>query len=200
MRKFINRKVSSFLDQTGKKVSAFDTQRRLDDLRVLRVKDKELPVTGVPAAGDIPDDYMYLINDRTKLIYCDKQYISPNRLIDPEYLHEYIDNYLHKPSPKSPLSDLSQGKIYVYVPDSATVSSILIDYLRKPKPIALKTETVTMLVNGQDTEVTFQAQECELPEHTHDHITELAVEEIMMGTRSPFYQQKVQDTMIKNPE
>lgn len=200
MRVYIDKKISPHLDNTGRKIASFDTQRRLDDLRILRVKDYNLTIEGTPFKGALPSDYMYLINDRTRLTYCEQEYISPNRLIDPEYLHEYIASYLHGPSARSPISDISGSSIYVYLPAGATSTNMIIDYLRAPKKIALENRTVSMLVAGQPQDVSVVAQECELPEHTHEKIARLAVDELLLGVHSPNYQQQVANTIMKSPE
>lgn len=64
-----------------------------------------------------------------------------------------------KASYYSPISELSNGILYVYFDSSYTVSNVGISYIRKPQPISLYLNT-----------------DCELPEEFHRTIVDLAVE------------------------
>lgn len=82
-----------------------------------------------------------------------------------------------KSSYYSPISELSNGILYVYNDTSFTVSSVGISYVRKPQPISLYLNT-----------------NCELPEEFHQNICDLAVE-YTKGTLNDIqgYQQKKAD-------
>lgn len=82
-----------------------------------------------------------------------------------------------KSSYYSPISELSNGILYVYNDTSFTVTSVGISYVRKPQPISLYLNT-----------------NCELPEEFHQNICDLAVE-YTKGTLGdiPGYQQKKAD-------
>lgn len=82
-----------------------------------------------------------------------------------------------KSSYYSPISELSNGILYVYYDSSFIVSSVGISYIRKPQPISLYLNT-----------------NCEIPEEFHHNIIDLAVEETK-GTLGDIqgWQQKVAD-------
>lgn len=82
-----------------------------------------------------------------------------------------------KSSYYSPISELSNGILYVYNDESFIVSSVGISYIRKPRPISLYLNT-----------------DCELPEEFHRTIVDMAVE-YAKGTLENIqgYQQKAAD-------
>jgi hypothetical protein len=77
----------------------------------------------------------------------------------------------------SPISELSNGILYVYNDNSFIVSSVGISYVRKAQPISVILDT-----------------QCELPEEFHPNIVDLAVE-LAKGSvgNIPGYQTKVAD-------
>jgi hypothetical protein len=78
-----------------------------------------------------------------------------------------------KSSYYSPISELSNGVLYVYNDISFTVSTVGISYVRKPQPISLYLNT-----------------NCELPEEFHQNICDLAVEYVKGRLNDlPGYQQ-----------
>ena len=77
----------------------------------------------------------------------------------------------------SPISELTNGLLYIYNDDSFIVSSVGISYIRKPQPISLYLNT-----------------DCELPEEFHRTIVDLAVEYAKETLQNlPGYQAKAAD-------
>jgi hypothetical protein len=82
-----------------------------------------------------------------------------------------------KSSYYSPISELSNGILYVYKDNSFTISNVGIAYVRKPQPISL-----------------YLGTNCELPEEFHQNICDLAVEYVKGRLNDfPGYQQTKAD-------
>lgn len=73
-----------------------------------------------------------------------------------------------KTSYYSPISELSNGILYIYKDDSFIVTDVGISYIRKPQPMSLYLNT-----------------DCELPEEFHRIIVDLAVEDTQADLQSP---------------
>lgn len=82
-----------------------------------------------------------------------------NRLSATDNISGLNSTEFYKSSYYSPISELSNGVLYVYNDNSFTISSVGISYVRKPQPISLYLNT-----------------NCELPEEFHQNICDLAVE------------------------
>lgn len=151
IRVFINKKIQ---ENPQRK------QKDIDDLKDILVSDVSLTLdtsTSDKVTYLLPSDYMYLINDKTTLVYCGATKTVANRLVPSEELFNVL-NYSHtKTTHKSPVSNIVGGKINVYI-DNFTISSIIIDYLKKP--------SIFNIFNGTT---------IELHENTHKDIVELAV-------------------------
>lgn len=107
---------------------------------------------------------------------------SNNRLTKSNRLPDVLfNNVFHKSIPRSPVSNLVDGKIFVnYSEKRFIVNKLLIDYIRRPQKLSL------ILDNSS-----------ELPETAVRKICDLSAEYIKVLVESPAYQQKLQDNMVR---
>jgi hypothetical protein len=127
-------------------------------------------VDGVPTAFTKQSGYPVRRHDGTGKYYDNRLSATDN--ISGMNSTEYI-----KSSHYSPISELSNGLLYIYNDDSFIVSSVGISYVRKPQPISLYLNT-----------------DCELPEEFHRTIVDLAIEYAKQTLQNlPGYQAKAAD-------
>jgi hypothetical protein len=114
-----------------------DSQRELDELRPLFVKGTELPkdnelTTINYHVGTLPVNYLYLISDYTAVKYCGSTKKVQNRLYSSEKIQEIRNTYHTQPHHDSPVSELINNKLYVYVDNDLTfsINSVNIDYIK----------------------------------------------------------------------
>lgn len=172
--------------QTGdiKRVGFEGSQKRLDDIRALVVQNFEdfwLPETTAQwLQADLPADYLFLVNIRADIHYsrcsdvtsADETMEVPVRIVDNAEVHSLNRNPFAKSSIDSPLATLSEDDIMVYQDaKSFILKGIKLDYIRKPKDVDLSL-----------------SQDCELAEHTHQEIVDIAVKNILEAIESPRYQ------------
>lgn len=100
-----------------------------------------------------------------------------NRLMASDNISGLNSTEFYKSSFYSPISELSQGILYIYRGDNFTVSNVGISYIKKPTPISISLNTKS-----------------DIPEEFHYQIVDLAVEYIK-GTLENFqgWQQKTAD-------
>lgn len=167
------------------------SQKRYDDLRTLVKKDESLTVTYVSGdvaqrgmfvdRGEFPTDYNYLVSIRCKVDYSRsgitftvpdsarvpdgdegtdyKTWITKANIVQSDDIYELLKDPFNKTSPKEPIADISEDGIDVYTDDTFLIDGIIINYLKKPTTVSLSTST-----------------DCDLPEHTHDEIVDMATE------------------------
>jgi hypothetical protein len=123
-------------------------QASLDDLRVLEVLNYSPTVTNATLGGyltsyiTLPTNYRHLLNDNTllKKVGCETNTQSPNRLSKSEDIYNILETSVFKTSVKSPVSRISDNKLYVYKTYKGIkqfdVEGIIIDYLKKPDVVS----------------------------------------------------------------
>tara|TARA_R110000822_G_scaffold16329_9_gene55732 strand:- start:5425 stop:6171 length:747 start_codon:yes stop_codon:yes gene_type:complete len=188
------------------------SQKRIDDLRNLVMKNVSLsPVTQVDTVSyeaELPPDYIFAIRVQsvvTKTSCGDKTLVCKpiqhddlsNCLLDPNYNPSY--EWGEMPVVYGTLSDLAAdaNRIFGYTDGSFTVTSFILDYLREPKRIAFPggvPGNVYNLPNGLP--VGLPNQNCELPEHTHREIVDIATLIAAGDINHPGYQVKAAKTSM----
>ena len=171
------------------------SQERIDDLRVLMQPNVELNTsyTGSARFKDfhieevtLPNDYMFLINQRSKLIIAYPDVITYavadnkrtatnttvherttyNRYGHSDHLFSMLSDPFNTTTSLSPLAAIRQNKLYVYTDKYFIVDKVYIDYLRLPVEMSLDPQ-----------------QSCELPEHLHKDVIDRAVTLFLNNTR-----------------
>lgn len=106
-----------------------------------------------------------------------------NRCVIQSYLSDILDSSYMKPSPDSPVTVLSDGRLYVHTTKKFLVSTISIDYIRKPRPISL-----TLGISS------------ELAGSVHQEICDIAVELLKRDIEAGDYSAKIQDNLVRSKD
>lgn len=187
---YLNRAQDRFIKQrtnikSDAKRDGFEgSQKRLDDIRTIIQQDTidswnalAQPMWWV---GDLPLDYLYLVSLRAiqHYSYCGEVSTDsptreiPVRIVDNAEVYFMQQNPFAKSSIDTPLATISSEDIKLYQDgESFILKGILIDYIRKPRVIDLSLN-----------------QDCELAEHTHQEIVDIAVKNVLEAIESPRYQ------------
>lgn len=88
-----------------------------------------------------------------------------------------LDDPFNKVDYRSPLYTIEENYIDVHTDNEFVVPDITIKYIRRPEDISI--------INGVG---------CELPEHTHIEIVEMAIKSILEGIQDPRYQTQSMET------
>jgi len=188
------------------------SQKRIDDLRNLVMKNVSLsPVTQVDTVSyeaELPDNYIFAIRVQsvvTKTSCPDKTLVCKptqhddlsNCLLDPNYNPSY--EWGEMPIVYGTISNLTAGanRIFGYTDGSFTVTSFILDYLREPARIAFPGGVLGgqyILPDGST--IALPNQDCELPEHTHREIVDIATLIAAGDINHPGYQVKAAKTSI----
>ena len=189
---WLNRAQERFIKQRlhpegdPKKLGFSKNEKRLDDLRMLIEVDYTDDVAPSAAADavdfDLPTDYMFLVNARVSVyIACGGEVnISSTetsierdlRIVSQADAYHLQQNPFGKTSPSFPLGIMFEDTIRVFqTSEKFILETLYLDYIREPVSISLNTN-----VN------------CELADHTHHEIVDLAVKSIIEAIESPRYQ------------
>jgi len=167
-------------------------QRSIDDLRTIMVDNLSLSAQKVDNRYmfTLPNDYMHHVSSK---ILCTKgecsKYIRSNIVrhetefetdtftvssFEWEEVNILFSSITTIPLPDAPTS-VNLSVIYAYTDDSFEISSMLLNYLRKPKYIHSADDAVGGTYTLPDGTVLSGYQNCELPETLHKEIVDLAV-------------------------
>lgn len=189
----------------SKRVGFEVLQKRIDDLRVLVIKNRVMPLaaTGAIDANEFAveinsttaPDYLFAlrVRVRTQLDGCDavllKGYqVEHDDLTDVLHDEFYAPSYLWREVPVV-FGGAVDGtsSIFTYGDGTFTPSDIVLDYLRYPKRIG--NPDGFRDGDGYNTADGTPAvqQDCELPDHTHTEIVDIAVKIAAGDVMSPQY-------------
>jgi hypothetical protein len=182
MERFI--KDRAFKSGDVKQLGFAGNQKRLDDIRRLIVQNYSdtwsLTTEAQWRQVDLPADYLYLVNVRANIRrdFCNNVATSSPRVEVPVRIVDNADVYFMQQNPfaksqwNSPLATISEDDISVYQDgESYILEGINADYIRIPQNIDLSF-----------------SQDCELAEHTHQEVVDIAVKNILEAIESPRYQ------------
>lgn len=168
-----------------KKVGFEGNVKRMDDLRMLITADYTDGVTPQASVDfidfDLPIDYMFLVNARVTMHvnHCgeqvdgeDPQVTRDLRIVEQDKVYQHQQNPFAKTKAEFPLAVVFDEEVRVFQEKERFILKTLhLDYLRQPVDITLSTSV-----------------DCELAEHTHHEIVDLAVKSIIEAIESPRYQ------------
>ena len=168
-----------------KKVGFEGNVKRMDDLRMLITADYTDGVTPQPLQDfidfDLPIDYMFLVNARVTMHvnHCGEQVDTADpevtrdlRVVEQDKVYQHQQNPFAKTKAEFPLGVVYDDEVRVFQDNERFILKTLhLDYLRQPVDITLSTSV-----------------DCELAEHTHHEIVDLAVKSIIEAIESPRYQ------------
>jgi hypothetical protein len=179
------------------------TQKRIDDLRNLVVKDISLPATALPVNNSfeaiLPGDYIFAIRlqaDSSKNICGRKICVCvPTQhddlssvLTDPYYEPSFEWGEVPIVYGTTGTTVADSDKVFGYTDGTFTINSFILDYLRAPKRIAFVSGLPGQTYTYPDGSTVTADQDCELPDHAHREIVDLAVQLASGSVLSPGYQ------------
>ncbi len=188
---WLNRAQERFIKQRlyratdPKKIGFEGNVKRMDDLRMLITVDYTDGVTPDNTVDfinfDLPIDYMFLVNARVTfhVNHCGEQVDAEDpestrdlRIVEQDKVYQHQQNPFAKTKAEYPLAVVFDDEVRVFQDNEKFILKTLhLDYLRQPVDINLSTSV-----------------DCELAEHTHHEIVDLAVKSIIEAIESPRYQ------------
>lgn len=168
-----------------KKIGFEGNVKRMDDLRMLiqvDYQDQVVPNNTIDFVDfDLPIDYMFLVNARVSMhvdFYGsttntdDPEVVREVRVVEQDKVYALQQNPFAQTKHEFPIAVIYEDEVRVFQNNERFIlKTLFLDYLRQPVDITLATS-----VN------------CELAEHTHHEIVDLAVKSIIEAIESPRYQ------------
>jgi hypothetical protein len=143
-------------------------QREIDDLRLVL---REVPLVGGNLQENyriyvVPPMYRHVIRLRVEIMNtCGDPVNKPVRIVSNHLIDNMVEDSLYKPTKKSPLAVLIRDRIRIYFSSKFALGNATITYIKEPAKIGVTMGSEQVISNN-----------CELAEHTHDDIVELAVQ------------------------
>jgi len=175
---YINKRLEHIKNKTENK------QKSIDELSAITVKDTAL-VKDVPNSTterdvyDFPSDYLYLINDRSNTVFCGTTKFYDNRLTKLEILYKILEHKYSSTIYKSPVSAITNNKLYIYNDGNFTVSGVTIDYVKDYTEIDVIADTTS-----------------DLDPNVHKELVQLAVTIALENIQSGRFQSNVSKNII----
>lgn len=169
-----------------KKIGFEGNVKRMDDLRLLIEVDYVDTVTPNASVDfinfDLPVDYMFMVNARVTMHvnHCTDDRPTINdpaverdlRIVEQDKIYQHQQNPFAKTKAEYPIAVVHDDEVRAYQNNEKFILKTLhMDYLREPVDIDLA-----------------QSVNCELADHTHHEIVDLAVKSIIEAIESPRYQ------------
>lgn len=176
-------------------------QRSIDDIRTLVINKEVLDITEVATgvyAADIPYEYMFYVSAKVKITK-DNCPTRIARAIPKKHKDRHEEKSFNKSSYewKEVNIHFYEDGIRIFTDETFEATELYLDYIRKPLYMHnaqdfLPGATYT-LPNGR---VLTKYQSCELPEHTHREIVDIAVLITTGDLQIPDYQIKQNKTNL----
>lgn len=179
------------------------SQRNIDDIRTLVVNDKSIDVTN--NILQLPNDYWHYI--RSKVVMSKG---TCKNVIGAVNIREHDDMFEDSPFDKSSFEWREVNGVFFengvkfYTDNTFTINSCLLSYIKKLKYIHNAEDfrngnyqKLSKGVDGQYETLTGSVN-CELPEHTHREIVDIAVLLVSGEINTPDYQIKLNKLNFNN--
>lgn len=159
-----------------KKQSFEETQKRTEDLKNIVVRSTIVPASNASDNINVfsrfvtlPADHWFIVQELVGLSYldCHNNTINANVFVKAIQHNDYsklIDNPFEKPDNSTVLRLMENDRVELIVAPNVTVNNYYLTYIKEPIRIDLNTSTT-----------------CELSEHTHTEIVDLAVQIALEG-------------------
>lgn len=198
---------------TNPKQTGFEgTQKRIDDLRNLVMKG--ISLAGSPSVSTnstkaaLPSDYMFML--RVEAVAMKHPCSTPKSLICRVTQHDDLSNTLNDPyyNPSYEWGEIpitfgtdssaavDANHIFGYSDGSFNILNFVMDYLRTPLRIAFPSGVPGSTYNYPGAVAVTVDQNCELAEHTHNEIVDLAVQIAAGNVEHPGLQIKMAKTAM----
>tara|TARA_R100000406_G_scaffold36434_2_gene24100 strand:- start:1916 stop:2659 length:744 start_codon:yes stop_codon:yes gene_type:complete len=197
---------------TNPKQTGFEgTQKRTDDLRNLVMKGISIPVSASSSTssmkGALPTDYMFMLRVEAvaQKINCGQKNLVcritqhddlSNTLSDPYYNPSYEWGEIPVTFGTDSNAAADANHIFGYSDGSFSITSFKLDYLRTPRRIAFPSGVPGNTYNYPGAVAVTVDQNCELAEHTHNEIVDLAVQIAAGNVEHPGLQIKMAKTAM----
>lgn len=161
--KFIKNRLDSILYNNADNFE--NIQKEVDDLRLIISKSNpvEGSVENDSKVYNLPDQYRHSISISVYVSSgeCDPL-LKKVRLYSNEIILDVLEETLYKPTKKSPVASLMGNKFIIYFNNNFSLGNAIITHIKIPNKIGISTNLTL--------------SNCELAEHTHPDIVDLAVE------------------------
>lgn len=170
-------------------------QRSIDDLRTIVENDVEIPTSLIPGTNNylavIPEEYQHYVSAKIKMSKegCGSRV---GRALQKQHDDRHEESEFDKSSfewKEVNIRFYTDG-IKIFTDGTFTVESICLDFIRKHPYIHNAEDYIGGTYNLPDGTVLTGTQSCELPEHTHREIVDLAVLIATGDLQIPDYQIK----------
>jgi len=159
-----------------------ESEKRIDDLRVIVKTPAAISTTstGNNFYTILPDDYLYLVRHRCNTITptCSTPQLVAGIQVTNDEINILDKDPFWEPINQEPLYYLLGNTIVYETNGDFTVQSSLLTYIRKYAKIQYGTQYISPTTDIQ----------CELPEHTHHEILDMAISMVLENIESPRYQ------------
>tara|TARA_R110002012_G_scaffold83854_1_gene210628 strand:+ start:1037 stop:1765 length:729 start_codon:yes stop_codon:yes gene_type:complete len=174
-----------------------ESQKRIDDLRELVVTEKlEIKYNDISVNNSfiytselLPQDYRYLIKSLVTTAYersCtslskreqqlqdtiknEVRKLGSLKIVQQDDIHTLLGDPFNTTKKSKPLAIFEDGKLYIYTNDIFIIKNLKLTYIKNPSKVSLSLEV-----------------DCELSEHTHQEIVDMAISSILEGISDPRY-------------
>ena len=106
---------------------------------------------------------------------------SSIKLVQQDDLYTLGNDPFNKPSINNPLGFFEDGDLFIWTENDGTLSNVLITFIKTPARMKLSTTVAT-------------STNCELSEHMHKEIVQMAVDISLENLQSPRVQSNVKNT------
>lgn len=177
----------------------FETnQRTIDDIRTLVVHGDDNPIVIVNNTGSLPDNYLHFIKAEVEMSKGMCTAVKGR-----VFIRQHDDEFQESPFDSSSFEWRTVNGVFYekgikfYTDNTFQINRMYMDYIKKPKLIHnaedFRGGSYTLL-SGQ---VLNGSVNCELPEHTHSEIVDIAVL-LVTGNLIPDYQAKLAKLNLNN--
>tara|TARA_R110000787_G_scaffold279645_1_gene389859 strand:- start:8631 stop:9377 length:747 start_codon:yes stop_codon:yes gene_type:complete len=198
---------------TNPKQTGFEgSQKRIDDLRNLVVRGTSLAGSASVSApmsvkASLPADYMFMLRVEAVALKltCGQKNLTcrvtqhddlSNTLSDPYYTPSYEWGEIPIVFGTETSAAVDADTMFGYHDGSFSIINYLLDYLRTPKRIAFPSGVTGGSYNYPGAVAVAANQDCELAEHTHNEIVDLAVQIAAGDVEHPGLQIKMAKTAM----
>ena len=177
--------------------SGFETlEKRFQDLKELVVKPpSSAPLTPQPvpdlpgvykiSLNDLSEKFLFMIRSYSNLTKGNCKVVADNILVQHDDLNDILKHPYYSPS-----FEWEDNSIYLYTNNEFEINNVIIEYIKYPKRVAAPSlylptgsyylpDGITLI--GSD-------QNCELSDHTHSEIVDIAVSNAYLYTQNPAIQ------------
>lgn len=196
--------IKNRFDPENPRIEGFEqSQKRIDELKPLYVKDKSFSCSYLSSNAGTKDaivfraspndKIMYIVSYRANIEYPENKsdinngiinnsvatrtYTVNSRYSQSDDIYKLLKDPFNKPSKLSPIVDINENNVDIYSDGSFIVNELILNYIKEPQEI--------VFISSGDA----GNQDCELPDFTHTDIINIAVN-LFLESRGKLNSQK----------